>query len=101
MNQTNIDDNFNQVLARVEQEFAKIETTISRRVAVFTATTASSSPPLTPTLEHGKILNSTEIIQLYKESVSIKNKEVNIKNKNHQVPRLEDLFMLATKYDKI
>jgi hypothetical protein len=47
-------------------------------VAVFTATAGSSPPPPTPTLEHGKILNSTEIVQLYKESVSTKNKEVDI-----------------------
>jgi hypothetical protein len=40
-NQTNIGDNLNQVLARVEQSFVKIETAISRRVAVSTATAAS------------------------------------------------------------
>jgi hypothetical protein len=61
-NQTNIGNNLNQVLARVEQAFAKIETAISRRVVVSAATTASSSPPPTPTLEHGKILNSTEFV---------------------------------------
>jgi hypothetical protein len=82
-NQTNIGDNFNQVLTRVEQAFTKIETAISRRVAIFTATTASSPPPPTPTLENGKILNSTEIVQLHKESISIKSKDVDIKNKNH------------------
>jgi hypothetical protein len=54
-NQTNIGNNLNQVLVRVEQAFVKIETAISRRVAVSTATTTSSPPPLTPTLEHGKI----------------------------------------------
>jgi hypothetical protein len=70
-------------------------------VAVFTATAASSPPPPTPILEHGKILNSTEIVQLHKESVCTKNIEVNIKNKNHQVPKLEDPFMLATKYDNV
>jgi hypothetical protein len=70
-----IDDNLNKVLARVEQAFTKIETAISRRVAVSTATAASSPPPLTPTLEHSKILNSTEIVQLH--------------------------FMLATKYNNI
>jgi hypothetical protein len=58
-NQTNIGDNLNQVLARVEQTFAKIKTTISRRVAISTATAASSLSPPTPTLEHGKILNWT------------------------------------------
>jgi hypothetical protein len=51
-NQANIGDNFNQVLARVEQAFTKIETMISRRVVVSTATAASSPPPPTPTLEH-------------------------------------------------
>jgi hypothetical protein len=70
-------------------------------VAVSTATAASSPPPPTPTLEHGKILNSTEIVQLHKESVSTKNKEVNIKNKNYQVPKLEDPFMHSTKYDNV
>jgi hypothetical protein len=73
-NQTNIGDNLNQVLARVEQAFAKIETAISRQVVVSPSTAASSPPPPTPTLEHGKILNSTKIVQLFKESVSIKNK---------------------------
>jgi hypothetical protein len=90
-----------QVLARVEQAFAKIETAISRQVVVSPATTASSPPPPTPPLEHGKILNSTKIAQLHKESVSTKNKEVDIKNKNHQVSKLEDHFMLATKYDNV
>jgi hypothetical protein len=70
-------------------------------VTVSTVTAASSPPPPTPTLEHDKILNSTKIIQLYKESVSTKNKEVDIKNKNHQVSKLEDPFMLATKYDNV
>jgi hypothetical protein len=70
-------------------------------VAVSTAAGASSPPPLTPTLEHGKILNSAEIVQLPKDSVSNKNKEVDIKNKNPQVPKLEDHFMLATKYDNV
>jgi hypothetical protein len=70
-------------------------------VAVSTATAASSPPPSTPTLEHGKILNSTKIVQLHKENVSTKNKEVDIKNENHQVPKLEDPFMLATKYDNV
>jgi hypothetical protein len=82
-NQTNIGDNLNQALARVEQAFAKNETAISRRVAVSTATAASSPPPPTPTLKHGKILNSAEIIQLPKENVSTKNKEVDIKNETH------------------
>jgi hypothetical protein len=100
-NQTNIGDNLNQVLARVEQAFTKIETTISRRVAISAATVASSPSPPTPTLEHGKILNSTESVQLHKESVSTKNKEIDIKNENHQVPKLEDPFMLATKYDNV
>jgi hypothetical protein len=100
-NQTNIGDNLNQVLTRVEQTFAKIETAISKRVAVSTATAASSPPPPTPTLEHGKILNSTEIVQVHKESVSTMNKEVDIKNKNHQVPKVEDPFMLTIKYDNI
>jgi hypothetical protein len=53
-NQTNIGDNLNQILARMEQAFTKIETAISRRVVVSTATAASSPPPPTPTLEHGK-----------------------------------------------
>jgi hypothetical protein len=85
----------------MEQAFTKIETAISRRVVVSAATVGSSPPPPTPTLEHGKILNSTEIVQLHKESVSIKNKEIDIKNENHQVPKLEDPFMLATKYDNV
>jgi hypothetical protein len=63
-------------------------------VAVSAAIAASSPPPPTPTLEHGKILNSTKIVQLHKESVSTKNKEIDIKNENHQVPKLEDLLCL-------
>jgi hypothetical protein len=70
-------------------------------VVVSLATAVSSPPPPTPALEHGKILNSTEIVQLHKESFSTKNKEVDIKNENHQVPKLEDTFMLATKYDNV
>jgi hypothetical protein len=85
----------------MEQAFTKIEIAISRRVVVSTVTESSSPPPPTPTLEHGKILNLIEIVQLHKESVSTKNKEVDIKNKNHQVPKLEDPFMLAIKYDNV
>jgi hypothetical protein len=70
-------------------------------VVVSVATAASSPPPPTSTLEHGKILSSTKIVQLHKESVSTENKEVDIKNKNHQVSKLEDNFMLATKYDNV
>jgi hypothetical protein len=70
-------------------------------VVVSAATAASSPPPPTPTLEHDKILNSTEIVQLHKESVSTKNKEIDIKNENHQVPKLEDPFMLTIKYDNV
>jgi hypothetical protein len=44
-NQTNIDDNLNQVLSRLEQAFAKVEAAISTRVAASTATAASSPPP--------------------------------------------------------
>jgi hypothetical protein len=33
-NQTNIGDNFNQVLARVKHVFVKIETTISKQVVI-------------------------------------------------------------------
>jgi hypothetical protein len=66
-------------------------------VVVSPATAASSPPPPTPTLEHGKILNSTKIVQLHKESVSTKNKEVDIKNKNHQVSKLEDSFYACYK----
>ena len=62
-NQTNIDDNLNQVLARVEQAFAKVETAIRRRVAAFAPATASSPPPpSTHTLESGKTLNHAEIV---------------------------------------
>jgi hypothetical protein len=50
-------------------------------VVVSPATAASSPPPPTPTLEHGKILNSTEIVQLHKESVSTKNKGLILKMK--------------------
>jgi hypothetical protein len=96
-NQTNIGDNLNQVLVRVEQAFTKIETAISRQVVVSAATTASSPTPPIPTLEHGKILNSTEIVQLRKESVSTKNEEIDIKNENHQVHKLEDHFYACYK----
>jgi hypothetical protein len=66
-------------------------------VAVSAATTASSPPPPTSTLEHGKILNSTEIVQLHKENVSTKNKDIDIKNENHQEPKLEDPFYACYK----
>jgi hypothetical protein len=48
-NQTNIDDNLNQVLARVKEAFTKMETAISRRLAASATTTASSPPPPTST----------------------------------------------------
>jgi hypothetical protein len=70
-------------------------------VAVSTATATSSPPPPTLALEHSKILNSVEIVQFHKDSVSTKNKEANIKIENHQVPKLEDSFMLATKYNNV
>jgi len=44
-NHTNIGDNLNQILARVEQPFAKVETPIKRRVVTFATTTTSSPPP--------------------------------------------------------
>jgi hypothetical protein len=47
--QSNIDDNLNQVLIRVEQAFAKVEIAISRREAASAATAASSPPPPTST----------------------------------------------------
>jgi len=54
-NHTNIGDNLNQILARVEQPFAKVETAIKRRVVTFaTTTTSSPPPPPTHTLESGK-----------------------------------------------
>ena len=78
--------------------FMKIETTISRFVAAFATATASSPPPPTPTLEHGKILNPAKIVQLDRDSASTENKGIDTKNENHQVPKLKDSFMLATKY---
>jgi hypothetical protein len=96
-NQTIIDDNLNQVLARVEEAFTKIETAISRRVAASATTTTSSPPPPTSTLKHGKILNPVEIVQLYIENVSIENKEIDPKNENHQVPKLKDSSTFTTK----
>ena len=99
-NQSNIGDNLtNQVLARVEQAFVKVETAISRRVAASAAAAASSPPPPTPTLESGKILNPAEIIQHDSESATSENKEIDIKYKNHQVPKLKDSFMLTIKSD--
>ena len=96
-NQTNIGDNLNQVLARVEQALAKIETVISRRVAASAAAAASSPPPPTSNLEHGKNLNPAEIVQPDRESVASENIEIDIKCKNHQVSKLKDSFMLAIK----
>jgi hypothetical protein len=52
INQTNIGDNLNQILAMVEQAFAKVETVIRRRVAASTPATASSPPPPPPTHTH-------------------------------------------------
>jgi hypothetical protein len=65
----------------VEQAFAKIETAISKQVAVSPATAASSPPSPTPTLRYGKILNSTEIVQLHKESVLLRTKRLILKIK--------------------
>ena len=96
-NQTNIGDNLNHVLARVEQALAKIETVISRRVAASAAAAASSPPPPTSNLEHGKNLNPAEIVQPDRESVASENTEIDIKCKNHQVSKLKDYFMLAIK----
>jgi hypothetical protein len=98
-NQSNISDIINQVLARVEQAFTKIETAICRFVVASVTVAASSPPPPTPTFEHGKILNPAEIVQLHRESACTENKEIDIKNKNHQVLELKDSFMLATKSD--
>jgi hypothetical protein len=96
-NQTNIGDNLNQVLAKVEQAFARIETKISRRVAASAATAASSPPPPTSILKHDKILNLVKIVQLHIENVSIENEEIDTKNENHQVPKLKDSSMFTTK----
>jgi hypothetical protein len=65
----------------VEQAFAKIETAISRQVVVSPVTAASSPPPPKPTLEHGKILNSTEIVQLLKKVFLLRIKRLILKIK--------------------
>ena len=74
-NQSNFGDNLTtQVLARVEQAFAKVqtvieqafakvETAISKRVAASATAPASSPRPPTSTQEFSKILIHAEIIQ--------------------------------------
>ena len=69
-NHTNIGDNLNQILARVEQPFAKVETAIKRRVVTFTTTTSSPPPPPTHTLESGKTLNHAENAQTNRDRVA-------------------------------
>jgi hypothetical protein len=98
--QSNIDDNLNQVLVRVEQAFVKVEIMISRRAAAFAAAAASSTPPPPPptsTQKSGKTLIHFEIVQPDRESATTEKKEFVVKSENHQVPKLEDCFMLATK----
>ena len=76
-NQSNIGDNLNQVLARVEQAFAKVETAIRRRVAASAPVTTSSPPPPPPThtLKSGKTLNHDEIVQTNGDRVANGKKE--------------------------
>jgi hypothetical protein len=83
--QSNIDENLNQVLAKVEQVFAKVEIAISRRVAASAATAASSPPPPPPTStqESGKNLIHAEIVQFDRESAPTEKKKFDIKSKNH------------------
>jgi hypothetical protein len=85
----------------VEQAFAKVEIAISRRAAASASAAAASStpppPPPTSTQKSGKTLIHAEIVQPDRESASTKKKEFDVKSKNHQVPKLEDCFMLATK----
>jgi hypothetical protein len=100
-NQTNIDDNLNQILARVEQAFAMVEIVIRRRVAASAPATASSPPPPPPThtLESGKTLNPTKIVQTNGEGAANGNKELDFKSENKQVSELKGSFMVATKSD--
>jgi len=100
-NQTNIDDNLNQILARVEQAFAKVETVIRSQVAASTPKTASSPPPPPPThtLESDKTLNHDEIIQTNGDRAANGKKEFDVKSENKQVSELKGSFMLATKSD--
>jgi hypothetical protein len=73
--QSNIDKNLNQVLARVEQSFAKVEIAISRRAAASVAAAASSPPPPpTSTQKSGKTLIHAEIIQPDRESAPTEKK---------------------------
>jgi len=97
-NQTNIGDNLNQILARVEQPFAKVKTAIRRRVAASTPATASSPPPPpTHTLESGKTLNHDEIVQTNGDRAANGKKELDVKYENKQVSEFKGSFMLATK----
>jgi hypothetical protein len=85
----------------VEQAFAKVEIAISRRAAASGVAAASSTPPPPPsptsTQESGKTLIHTKIVQPDRESTTTEKKEFDVKSENHQVPKLEDCFMLATK----
>jgi hypothetical protein len=94
-NQTNINDHLNQILERVEQAFAKVETAIRRRVATFAPAIAFSPPPLsTHTLESSKTLNHAEIVQTNEEKSASENKAIDIKSGNHQVPKLKILLCM-------
>ena len=81
-NHTNIGDNLNQILARVEQPFAKVETAIKRRVVTFaTTTTSSPPPPPTHTLESGKTLNHAKNAQTNRDRAANERKELDVKSK--------------------
>ena len=68
--------------------------------ALAPATASSTSPPPTHTLESGKTLNHTEIVQTNGDRVTTNgNKELDVKYKNKQVSKLKGSFMLATKSD--
>ena len=64
------------------------------------ATASSPLPPPTHTLESGKILNHTKIVQTNGDRAATNGKkELDVKSKNKQVSELKGSFMLATKSD--
>ena len=98
-NHTNTGDNLNQILARVEEPFAKVETAIKRRVVTSATTTTSSPPPPPPThtLESGKTLNHAENAQTNRDRAANERKELDVKSENKHVSELKGSFMLAIK----
>jgi hypothetical protein len=71
----------NQVLLRVEQAFAKIKTSINKRVVVSAVAAASSSLTPTSTQKSDKILIHAKIIQTNGDRAANDQNELDVKSK--------------------